>query len=326
MIAHEVFSPIAGHLPPLTDLTLFGIGEDDNSNESEDFHIKLFSDSPALTSISYEAFLLTPRSPLHWGQLRSIEAICNHQVFRVAPLWTNIERFAFMCCNNEDGHAGDQLAIPNVMHLSIAAEEQCQANFAFRYLTLQQSSSLEIFCIGLFLTWRTWDERHITDFFTRSACTVTSLSLKRVSITDEEFLRFFQLMPMLKSLQLEEKPDKPLAYQPRTITRRFLQRLSIENQDALPSFLPKLTDIGLIIYDEELAEEALPTALLSRRISNNGDGSKQSVDCIKSIDIVFIAECKVALEGLELKLQPLRDNGVWVNLRVAPWAALQDYW
>ncbi|KAI3621744.1 hypothetical protein WG66_016714 [Moniliophthora roreri] len=66
--------------------------------------------------------------------------------------------------------------------------------------------------------------------------------------------------------------------------------------------------------------------LLSRRISNNGDGSKQSVDCIKSIDIAFIAECKVALEGLELKLQPLRDDGVWVNLRVAPWAALQDYW
>ncbi|KAI3621709.1 hypothetical protein WG66_016713 [Moniliophthora roreri] len=70
MIAHEVFSPIAGHLPLLIDLTLFGIGEDDNSDESEDFHIKLFSDSPALTSISYEPFLLTPRSLLALGTIK----------------------------------------------------------------------------------------------------------------------------------------------------------------------------------------------------------------------------------------------------------------
>uniref|UniRef100_A0A0W0F760 F-box domain-containing protein n=1 Tax=Moniliophthora roreri TaxID=221103 RepID=A0A0W0F760_MONRR len=331
MIVHEVFAPIAGHLPILTDLTISSSNDWDDLAEDDDVYIDLFSDSPALTSISYEPSCpLTPQSPLPWRQIRSVRIKNAYytEAIQIAPLWTNVEQLTFKQC----GYRGrstdhrDYLAIPSVTHLSLAARQEWEADFAFECFTLRQLSSLEISSIDG--SWDVWDQRLLTDFLIRSACTITSLSLKRVPVTDEELIQLLRLMPMLKSLQLEEKSDDmpQSSFAKRTITRRFLQKLTIDGQDESPPFLPKLMDIGLVLYDDGLAERALPTALLSRWISNGGNGSKRSVDCIKSIDIVFIGEDKGPVEILETKLQPLRDARVWMSLRVAPMAVDEDDW
>ncbi|EEB91804.1 hypothetical protein MPER_09781 [Moniliophthora perniciosa FA553] len=144
-------------------------------------------------------------------------------------------------------------------------------------------------------------------------------------------------MPMLKSLQLEEKfddeppSDELQSFEKRTltITRQFLGKLTIENHAKDSTlFLPKLTDIGLTLYDHGLAETALPTALLSRWILNDGGSLKESADCIKSIDIVFVGDNKEPVEILKEKLQSLRDTGVWMSLRVArvPKVVEEDDW
>lgn len=98
--------------------------------------------------------------------------------------------------------------ILSVEHLSILAAEPEEAYCAFKYTTLPQMTSPEISCTnggssdGIAL--EHWDELHIIDFFGQSACALTSSSLRKVHISDDQLIHFLRLMPSLEFLHLEE--------------------------------------------------------------------------------------------------------------------------
>ncbi|KAI3610079.1 hypothetical protein WG66_007368 [Moniliophthora roreri] len=314
VMAHQVFKPITGHLPILTSLRLFGQG-----GRSLDFRCNLFSDCPALSSLSFEpAGPLTVHCPLPWRQIKSlqIENAFLSSMISTASLCPRTERLAIKWCGGGT-YTGNHLSIPHVTRLSIVAEDADEAYCAFKHLTLQGLSSLEISCTSdddegevEDITWKDWNERHIVDFFRRSSgCLITSLSLKYVPISGKQLIQFLHFMPALSSLRLEESSHRKST---RTITRQFLQRLTIDDMEASP-FLPKLTDIRLVLREDGLAESVLPNALISRWIPDDTK-FKTGVKCIKSVDVVFIAESKEIAGILTSKLRLLRDAGVRVTV------------
>ncbi|ESK86013.1 hypothetical protein Moror_9424 [Moniliophthora roreri MCA 2997] len=317
VIAHEVFKPIAGCLPILTNLRFSGV--EDKTEGPLDFHCDLFSDCPALISVACKLHCPFAMSwPLPWGQIRSlcIDNTYTADTVLIASFCPNIERLVIKWCGG-DVYTGDHLCIPGVTHLSIAAVDADEAYCIFKYLTLPRLSSLEISCTdgrdhAKYLPWIEWDEQYIADFFRRSAgCSVTSLLLKYVPISDEQLIQLLRFMPALSSLRIVESGLYLFGNPNLTITRRFLQRLSID--DTAPPLLPKLTNIKLVLHDDDLVSDVLPNALRSRWITDDMK-LKIGVECIKSIDVTLIAESREIFEVLTTKLQFLRDAGAWVTL------------
>ncbi|EEB92063.1 hypothetical protein MPER_09481 [Moniliophthora perniciosa FA553] len=197
-----------------------------------------------------------------------------------------------------------------VKHLSIVAMVADEAYCAFKYLTLQRLSSLEISCAAgrgeeviEDIMWKEWDEQHIVDFFGRSTgSSVTSLSLRYVPISGEQLLQLLWLMPALCYLRVEESSSDQLTITNRTITQPFLQRLTIDIQDSSPSFLPKLTNIGLVLREDGLVENMLPSALISRLIPDDLK-FEVGVECIKSVEVILIAASEETVGVLKSKLQ-----------------------
>ncbi|KAI3607858.1 delta-12 fatty acid desaturase protein [Moniliophthora roreri] len=316
VISHRVFSPISGRLPILTNLALYG-GDEEEEDGPLDFSCDLFSNCPSLTSVSCEpggplAVPLTKHSPLAWGQIKSLD-IYNAEIshaLRVASFGTNLEQLAIYYCSGEP-YTGGYFSVPGVTHLSICVVDSAEEAYCpFKYLTLQRLSSLDIsrvFGYDEEKAWNNWDEQHILGFLNRSGCTLTLLSLRGVPISDEQLIQLLRLTPALSSLRIVESYWSD--HTNWTITQRFLQKLTID--DKSPPFLPKLTDISLVLCEDGLAATVLPNALISRWIP---DDSQFKVACIKSVDVVFINESEETIEVLTSKLRFLREEGVWVTV------------
>uniref|UniRef100_A0A0W0F748 F-box domain-containing protein n=1 Tax=Moniliophthora roreri TaxID=221103 RepID=A0A0W0F748_MONRR len=314
ILVHEVFKSIAGHLPLLANLLIFGpYGERSSTN----FHCDLFGDCPNLSSITFEAFNpLRPEIPLPTGQIKSCVVLnsSSHDAFMSISSFPSVERIGIQWCGKH-AYGGEHVMNPSVKHLSITAAQPDEAYCAFKYSTLPQLTSLEMSCTtgasDADIAWKDWDEVHVADFFVRSACALISLSPQYVPTSDDQLLHFLRLMPSLESLQLEESTN---SQSNRTITGRFLNRLAIDYQDMSPPFLPRLRRIKFIMHEDGLVEAVLPKTLASRWIPDDQYASEVGIDCIKSIDIVFIAEDERPVDALLLKLQWMSTVGVWVTV------------
>ncbi|EEB89219.1 hypothetical protein MPER_12708 [Moniliophthora perniciosa FA553] len=240
VMAHQVFMPITGRLPILTNLRLFGQGG------SPDFHCDLFRDCPALTSLSYEpAGPLTAHCPLPWGQIKSlqIENALPNSMISTASLCPNLKRLAIRWCGGRT-YTGDPSLASCVPHLVPWSPKDsgpgllCFSNYphVFGRTVLLKNSP----CISRTMTrkklrtfaWKDWDEGPIVDFFRRSSgCSITSLSLKYVPISDKQLIQFLRFKPAPSSLTLEES-SRPRST--RSITQRFLLRLTFCDKEASP--------------------------------------------------------------------------------------------
>ncbi|EEB96342.1 hypothetical protein MPER_04538 [Moniliophthora perniciosa FA553] len=98
------------------------------------------------------------------------------------------------------------------------------------------------------------------------------------------------------------------------ITSRFLKRLTFNHQDASPPFLPKLTKVRFIFYEDGPAKRILPKTLISRWIPDAQHALEGGIDCIKSIDIVLIAENEEPVEVLRSELQWMSSAEVQVSV------------
>ncbi|EEB89267.1 hypothetical protein MPER_12652 [Moniliophthora perniciosa FA553] len=303
----------------LANLALYAQGgEEDRPLDSSS--CDLFSNCPSLTCVSLTPGRLfsgpfTNHYPLACGQIKALDVYFTEisAALKIATLGTSIEQLALCYCNGDSS----SLLLPGVTHLSVAAMEAGEAYCPFKHLTLQGLSSLEITRGPGYdddgEDWEAWNEEPIRDFFERSGCTVTSLSLRGVPISDEQLIHLLRLMPALSSLCLEEFFGDEDVITNRTVTRQLLQKLTID--DTSSPFLPKLTDISLVLREDGLADTVLPNALISRWVP---DSSQFEVACIKSV-IVALANLKTeseeTIEDLTLKLRFLDKRGVWVSVR-----------
>ncbi|KAI3621720.1 hypothetical protein WG66_016718 [Moniliophthora roreri] len=312
ILAHKILKPIVGRLPLLSFLKLYGPYGQRLPN---DFRCDLFSDCPSLSSIEFQPFNpLRPEVRLPTEQIKSCVVFnsSSDDAFRSISSFPSVERLEIECCGGRE-YGGDHLVIPSVNHLTILASTPEQAYGAFKYTTLPQLTSPKISRGNgaSDTTWKHWDKLHISNFFIRSACKLTSLSLRYVPISDDQLIHFLRLMPSLESLCVEESAD-PKSNQ--TITQRFFNRLAISHHNMSPHFLPKLTAVRLVLHEDGLVENVLPKTLISGWVPDARYASEVGIDSIKSIDIMFIAENEDPVETLISKLRWMRGAGVMVTV------------
>ncbi|KAK1219983.1 hypothetical protein PQX77_017267 [Marasmius sp. AFHP31] len=181
-------------------------------------------------------------------------------------------------------------------------EDQRAMDFMFRALTLPSLTSLQVggtHHAALYGRWSVWQGEAVADFLSRSSCSVTSLCLKNVPITDVQTISLLQLIPTLASLDVEEIPrpnktDRAGSFPNRIITQPFLQRLTVEHEVFRPShpFLPLLNDITITMREDDTVERELFNAVASRWIPDTYEAEKIGVKSLKSVAIRLEREGK----------------------------------
>ncbi|KAK7019722.1 hypothetical protein VNI00_017961 [Paramarasmius palmivorus] len=311
--ADSVFSSIKGRLPCLSKLAVL------NSKARDEAGLRCdhFSICPALSSFTlYPGSALSPSCPFPWTQIRSFEtgSGTGADVVESVSQLPGLENLTIWECSgaDEDEHCVNS----SVKHLSIAASNMEKACGNFNYITFQCLSSLEISCsydkrAETFDGSEEWDERQVSNFFARSACVVTSLSIRKISIIDEQVLRFLGLMPALATLELEEHP---VPHSNKMVTPHFLNKLTVDHQQPGRPFLPRLANIRFVLHSDESVMKVLPEVLASRYIPDADDASELGTACIKSVDIVLLKDNDGGVEALTTKLGWLGEAGVRITV------------
>ncbi|KAK1221099.1 hypothetical protein PQX77_016146 [Marasmius sp. AFHP31] len=182
------------------------------------------------------------------------------------------------------------------------------------HLTLPTLTSLTMEATPAKLaSWKVWDESTIIDLMARSGCSLTSLSIKWIPMTDRQLIRLLEQTPTLSSLRIEEVPGKtPNAI----VTAPLLQRLVVDHEDATlqcgRSLLPSLTDLTMVIRGQGLVEREIFDVVSSRQIPDPLDVKEFGVKCLQSVSITVMGGD--ATEHLMTSLECFRDAGL--RLRV----------
>ncbi|KAK1218413.1 hypothetical protein PQX77_018877 [Marasmius sp. AFHP31] len=205
-------------------------------------------------------------------------------------------------------------------------------DITFRLLTLPSLTSLEVRgSEGPPYVWPIWEGGAVTDFLSRSSCSITSLFLKNLPITSDQTITLLEHIPTLASLEIEEceRMDEELEVEPeveplpnRIVTQFFLQRLTVEHKVFRPfrpshSFLPLLTDITIAMRKDDSVEHGLFNAVASRWIPDPEEAKEIGVKSLKSVAITLLEREGDSDERRWLKsLEYFRDAGLRLRLNL----------
>uniref|UniRef100_A0A0W0G674 Uncharacterized protein n=1 Tax=Moniliophthora roreri TaxID=221103 RepID=A0A0W0G674_MONRR len=114
--------------------------------------------------------------------------------------------------------------------------------------------------------WTKIDERSISDFVQGSACSITSLCLRWLPLTDPQTITLLRLLPELGTLHIEEQVQAHSYRRTnKIVTSAFAKQLAMDLVDT-PStpFLPRLKDLTFVIHNRGLNQQGLSNAIISR--------------------------------------------------------------
>ncbi|KAK1221100.1 hypothetical protein PQX77_016147 [Marasmius sp. AFHP31] len=157
--------------------------------------------------------------------------------------------------------------------------------------------------------WNIWGESVATDFLIRSGCSLTSLSIKWIPITDHQIIRLLEQTPTLSSLSIEEtSKETPNAI----VTGVLLRRLIVEHEDSTfqsgRTLLPSLTDLTMVIRAQGLVEQEIFDAVSSRQIADPLRAKEFGVECLRSVSVTVMGGD--AAEYSMRSLECYRDTGL----------------
>ncbi|KAL0570046.1 hypothetical protein V5O48_011917 [Marasmius crinis-equi] len=158
-----------------------------------------------------------------------------------------------------DGVIPAHLASATVKAMSFTAIAQEDVDGVFQYLTLPSLQSLTVSSRSINpAKWPVWESPVLDDFLTRSACSLTSLSLTSIPITDCQVIALIQRIPTLTSLRIEEL-KLPANGLNKILTSAFLQHLIVDRESYRigrpgTSFLPLLAEFTCKVRGQDFAE------------------------------------------------------------------------
>ncbi|KAL0581615.1 hypothetical protein V5O48_000431 [Marasmius crinis-equi] len=272
-----------------------------------------FGNSPALISLevgTHDTSLdTTSNLPLYRIEELTIRDVLSVPVvseFLVSfPLLKSLELV------NVGGDIGDHphhhVSSDTVNTIKLTWARQEDADTVLQCLVLPQLTSLKMY--GYWDSeWTMWVGSSATDFLARSACTITSLCLKWLPMTDRQVIDLLELMPSLTNLEIEELPA--IGAPNRIVTGVFLRRLIVDPLAALFSkrpFLPLMTDLVLAVNQDSLVEQDIFDVVSSRWISDSEQANEVGIECLRSVCLtVWTQECAdegelSILEGFKLR-------------------------
>ncbi|KAK7049396.1 hypothetical protein VNI00_005997 [Paramarasmius palmivorus] len=288
-LRQAVFSPLEQYgLPMLVHLDVSGLTDQDT--EDADFVCQLFAHCPSLTSLRMKNDEVNPvRTSLPWQQIKMLETYFMYESgLNLVPRCPNLERLALYCVG---GVSEDPIPVTHVIspvqRLSIDAQAEDDATCIFMNSTLRELSSIEI--RGIDENSGPWTnlQTAFADFLARSSCSLTSITLDRLPITDTQATRLLQLLPTLTTLHIGECRS---ATTNRIITTTFLDRFSDITEMSTAPFLPQLAHVKFVLHAEGLDVGVLSRALTSRWVPDTEYALTLGIACTQSIDIVFVKE------------------------------------
>ncbi|KAK1227528.1 hypothetical protein PQX77_009435 [Marasmius sp. AFHP31] len=324
-----IFELIRDRLPLLRSLYLVKhheSGELDEWNHWKQLPFNYFDNCPALRTLHVSPELFEPPEEeiaLPWTQIKTLRvSTCfNVTAFPFLALCTSAECFEL----SEAGGvpAGEADYSNHVVHNRVkivdvvSAANQGEVDGVLRHVTLGNLSSLRISgSRNSLVDWPTWDSTCFETFLHRSSCTITSLYLKFLPITDVQTLSLLRMIPTIRSLGIEERMIIRLN---RIVTGRFLDGLNASQESPSPSstpLVPQLTDLKLVVHARHLDSDAFLTVLSSRWLPDPELGV--GVECLRNVAIVVILssggdqdfERKGRLDCLEC----FRDAGMQISV------------
>ncbi|KAL0570202.1 hypothetical protein V5O48_011758 [Marasmius crinis-equi] len=314
----DVLSPVRGRLPLLTSL-----GFDCKGASASSIPFPLFDNCPALHTLHITSAIPRPfqteAPPFPWRQITSLRLatlynISAFPVLSLCPSVEHLELYEVGGTNDESQDYSDHVVSSDIRSLTItSALDQSDVDGVFQHTTLKGLSSLKI-CGGMWsmseqTTWLEWNETRLHDFLQRSSCTITSLHLKNLPITDDQTLSLLRMMPGISSLCIEELRNEG---ENRIVTKTLLDGLDVKGPLAFPAsapLVPRLAELKLVVHAKDLHSDPFMKALLCRWLSDPNEARELGVDCLRSVVIVAILGPDQE-GGLLDSLLELRDAGM----------------
>ncbi|KAK7043000.1 hypothetical protein VNI00_008738 [Paramarasmius palmivorus] len=317
---HTLFRSLRDQLPMLRYLSVDDEVGDDLDSESG----TLFEHCPNLTSVQLRADRgFSAGIVLPWSQLVTLDVPEGliEPLLQVLKECSGLERLSLGeitrdyrdADDNSEEDEGPIFHSSTIRHLTIHATNIRQISRILKRITMPQLASIEIRRDARY-NWGLvgWNEEIFADFMSRSACSITSMRLEVLPITDRQLISLLTLVPSLRTLAIQEvikdRDDKPA-----TISEDFLHHLTVEYQ--IPSsarhFLPQLSDLALTVSGKHLHEQALLQALSSRWTP---DTSSQ-VDRLRAFSLTVVGSQGDSSPGCFASLQNFRDAGLRVATR-----------
>ncbi|KAJ8080304.1 hypothetical protein AAF712_003740 [Marasmius tenuissimus] len=314
VIKHRVFESVRGRLSKLEHLYLTGCGP---TEDVEDAHVDLFEDCPSLQSFEYKASSPSIIATVPWHQIQTLK-LCNYYstfAFDRLALCRNAQRLTLHIVGG--GREYRSHIVSSVKDLSLTVHEQVDVSSIFQYSTLRELANLEI--RGLFDEpdegYLVWDEAPLQSFLLRSSCSITSLHLQWLPITDEQTASLFLQMPSLTRVHLEEYRTN--AGENTIVTPLLLTSLLVDHgcsSVSTPPLLPRLTDMSLVVHQAGLNPDALLKVVTSRWIPDEQYATEVGVGCLKSFSLTVMGKDTLTVGEKLAGLLCFRDAGMRMTL------------
>ncbi|KAJ8095189.1 hypothetical protein PM082_010411 [Marasmius tenuissimus] len=308
--------------PCLQELRLLGatpgVGASNSALGFPDNLLGFFTHCPSLHILNVSARFLTHRLalPLHQIRTLSIQTSYFPPALAFVALQPRLENLMLSAVGgNPDAQAYNGHIISDTIRKLSAVLEGQKDVTTLSHLTLPALTSLTMEAAPV--KWKVWDESPVTDLVARSGCSLTSLSIKWIPMTDRQLIHLLEQTPTLSSLHIEEVPGKTANA---IVTGPFLRRLVVDHEDVIlqcgRSLLPSLTDLTVVIRAPGLVEQEIFDAVSSRQILDPLDVKEFGVKCLKSISIIVMGGD--AAEYSMSSLECFRDTGLRLRIGHKP--------
>ncbi|KAJ8095168.1 hypothetical protein PM082_010390 [Marasmius tenuissimus] len=200
--------------------------------------------------------------------------------------------------NAEDS---EHLVSNTIETLWLSLKSQTDHDTLMKHMTLPGLTSLtfssrKAFRKDALQHWPVWEATATMDFLARSSCSLTSICLISLPITDRQTIVLLRAMPQLASLQIEElefpgtATTDPPSNMNRIVTDTLLQRLVVKHEGYKLEppgtvLLPLLANITVKLHAQNLPEQSLLAVISSRWIPDITQARDVGVECLRSVNI-----------------------------------------
>ncbi|KAJ8073802.1 hypothetical protein PM082_012080 [Marasmius tenuissimus] len=273
----------------------------------------LFDTCPSLNSLNIRANNWS-ESDFPFCQLSSL-SICDSwtpSTVDILQSCTNLTRLELHSTGGrtDDLETEEHVILPTLQHLVVVAQEHYDAMTIFQIATLESLKTLEI-CRTALNSWTGLDLDLITDFLIRSSCSITSLSLDNLPISDTAVTMLLRLMPTLMSLTIKESPHRRNGRNT-ILTSSFFKLFSTESVGE-GSFLLSLQEFTLVMHHSLRVQQNL-LDVAAFRAPVERDMAITAVVPLQSLTVTIMSEAKGDMAAFSVPLQCFRDAGLGVNI------------
>ncbi|KAE9404639.1 hypothetical protein BT96DRAFT_1071364 [Gymnopus androsaceus JB14] len=282
----------------------------------------IFGALPKLQELKLEVpFFEVPMS-LPWAQIRTLHFGPRYEaeISGVLDLCTSLQQLCYDT-KPEPAHHPISHRSTTIQSFMLNATSWTSTGYQDVQLTLSglDLPSLTTLCLKSrrqFIDDKEWPNDALTSFITRSACSITNLTLVNIPLDSSELISILELTPALTNLTVQQtlsgkKPTKLPLNMDFIHALHSYSRSSFRMQP-LP-LIPKLASLTLHVSSKWFDEEIFVDVVESRWVLDHVLLSGVGIDCLRSLELYVID--KAMDDNAYESLRVLQKDGLRLELR-----------